>query len=550
MNFYLKSYQNTQSEPMKRAIAYTRISMKEQSTFSLSGQKKQISLYAERREVEVVQHYEEDGRSAKTFNRPVWKQMIAYLKANKKDIDILLIAKYDRLIRNATQGMQLIEDLHKKYEVRVVSVMEDIGLSPDDPMFFKVQADYLVMADFENRVRSDRTKAGMHQANLQGYYKGPAPFGYSNTTVGNSKTIIKHEEKAAIVSDVFDMYLGGLTFKEISSALGERRYLKGHSAIRRVLENPTYAGLVKVKSYRGSKPQIIEAVHEPIVSRLKWERAQVLLQEPTTIRKTLNPAFPLRGLILSEKCQTPMTAAISNNGKKRRKRQYGYYKCNTCGKESTSSIATHEQLGDILKGLKLSTHVIEAVKKRTVQKIKAMLKDRAIRARQVSAQIEVLTERIDNLEEKYIQDKIEQSTYQKWSTRYKNEKVGLGVELEQLQKKESGVLELYETQLPRLQNLHFLYEAANIEEKRKLFVGLFGEEVTKTKTGYRTPYILPLFAPIAHGIKELEIIDTCQNEENNGKSQEVPIMGRKSNPATNDEIVTFLRVIERINVAA
>jgi site-specific DNA recombinase len=93
---------------MKKAYQYIRISEEDQSNFSLSGQEKMNKDFAEKHNIEVVQAFIDDGYSAKNFDRPNWRALEKSLAQNKNKIDYLIVTKYDRLIRNAAEGLAFI----------------------------------------------------------------------------------------------------------------------------------------------------------------------------------------------------------------------------------------------------------------------------------------------------------------------------------------------------------------------------------------------------------------------------------------------------------
>ena len=72
-----------------------------------------------------------------------------------------LLKQNNRFARNAGEGILLIEKLEQRYGIRVISVMENISIDPHSPFFFKMRVDMLVTAEFERRVISDQSKAGI-----------------------------------------------------------------------------------------------------------------------------------------------------------------------------------------------------------------------------------------------------------------------------------------------------------------------------------------------------------------------------------------------------
>lgn len=53
-----------------------------------------------------------DDHSAKTFERPAFQQMLAFLKMNKKNADLLLFTKWDRFSHNAADAYGMINTLN------------------------------------------------------------------------------------------------------------------------------------------------------------------------------------------------------------------------------------------------------------------------------------------------------------------------------------------------------------------------------------------------------------------------------------------------------
>ena len=90
---------------MEKAILYIRVSTDEQaeSGFSLRHQEEQLLRYCKIKGIEVLKMFSEDY-SAKTFNRPEYKEMFEFAKRNKKQVNHLLFTKWDRCSRNATES--------------------------------------------------------------------------------------------------------------------------------------------------------------------------------------------------------------------------------------------------------------------------------------------------------------------------------------------------------------------------------------------------------------------------------------------------------------
>lgn len=165
---------------MHYAYAYLRISSEDQSNFSLEAQEEIIKRYAASHNFSIQKVFTDDGVSAKNFNRPAWKRLEIDLSKSKGEVKAVIVAKYDRLIRNAAEGLALLERFEMKLQVQMISAGENFYIDPHSPFFFKIRADMLVNGEFERRVIADRTKMGIWQAKKQGRFLGTAPFGYKN----------------------------------------------------------------------------------------------------------------------------------------------------------------------------------------------------------------------------------------------------------------------------------------------------------------------------------------------------------------------------------
>jgi len=77
---------------MKNVIIYTRVSTDEQADkgFSLLHQKDVLEKYCALKGYNIVKHYRDDY-SAKNFDRPGFKQLMEFIKANKKFVDLLKV---------------------------------------------------------------------------------------------------------------------------------------------------------------------------------------------------------------------------------------------------------------------------------------------------------------------------------------------------------------------------------------------------------------------------------------------------------------------------
>jgi site-specific DNA recombinase len=160
---------------MKKAIGYIRISTKDQSNFSISGQTDMITTFCQRNNYHLETIFIDDGKSAKNFDRPDWKKLETFIRKNHLDLDYLVMCKYDRFSRNTSEALQMLDLIEKKFCIKAMSVMEPIHVHPESPFFFQIRTQILTNAQVEWMIIRDRTRFGNHYAAKAGRYINMAP---------------------------------------------------------------------------------------------------------------------------------------------------------------------------------------------------------------------------------------------------------------------------------------------------------------------------------------------------------------------------------------
>lgn len=476
---------------MKKAIAYKRISVKDQSHFSLPGQDKYIQEFAKESDITIVASFTDDGKSAKNFDRPDWQKLEAFVLEHHKIVDYLIVVKYDRFSRNAAQGLQKIEFLENRYRIMIISVFERMFIDYDSPFYFKQRADMLVAAEFEWRVIRDRTKFGIHQARSTGRHINHAPVGYKNERDEKNIPVIKIvEEKAEIIKKIFSMYILGSSIQEIhTTAKRAGLKLSGHSAIQNILKNCVYAGLIYVPAYKKDPARHVKGIHEGIIQEHDWWRVQRRLGNVRQ-KLVLNDDVPLRG-ILKCQCDKYYTAG---NSKSHTGKYYWYYKCNDHPRVNLSANKLHQQFDEVLHYLSLSDLHIEYLHKEAETEMHTQLTDREKKIAALKKELAVNVNNIDRLEEKFITGILAPDTYKKWYSKYAAAESSTRYQLAQYEKNAEEKWKLFNEQLPKLGNLQYLYQQADLSQKRTLVNLGFNYQLQYVDGVYRTQYLLPLLS--------------------------------------------------------
>ena len=164
---------------MKNAVLYARVSTDEQSRGnSLTYQMSYLREFCKRNNYQVVKEVDED-HSAKTFNRPRWKELVQFCRDKKNGVNIVLFTRWDRFSRNIEEAWRQL-DYFTKLGIEVNSAENPLDFSVPDNKY--VKAFYLVSPEVENDKISKRTREGTHEAQVAGKFTNKAPKGYVNIT--------------------------------------------------------------------------------------------------------------------------------------------------------------------------------------------------------------------------------------------------------------------------------------------------------------------------------------------------------------------------------
>lgn len=109
---------------------YARISTDKQAQKELSipAQLEAMKEYAKRQGWKVVDYFVDEGQSARTANRPELEKLLKYCK-EKKNVDIVLVDKVDRLARNLV-GYATTKAILKQKGIELVSADEPFEDNP------------------------------------------------------------------------------------------------------------------------------------------------------------------------------------------------------------------------------------------------------------------------------------------------------------------------------------------------------------------------------------------------------------------------------------
>src|SRR5207244_7936821 len=163
-----------------------------------------------------------EGQSAKTAHRTELLKLLQSCRNNKGTVQFVVVFNLTRFAREKYDHFALRAHL-KSLGISLRSATEPI----DDTSTGKLMEGVLAaFAQFDNDVRSERTRGGMKAALELGRWTFLAPLGYLNAPRAMGKSLVPDPERAPLVRRAFqDFATGQFTKDEVRKrviALGLR----------------------------------------------------------------------------------------------------------------------------------------------------------------------------------------------------------------------------------------------------------------------------------------------------------------------------------------
>jgi site-specific DNA recombinase len=303
----------------KTGIIYTRVSSTEQvENTSLGSQERLCYEYAKREGINILKVFVEKGESAKTADRTEFIKAINFCSKEKGKVGYFIVFKFDRFSRSVADHAATRVALN-----RVGTVVRSVSESTDESSAGKAMEGMIsVFAEFDNNVRTERSKAGMLEQLKKGMWVWQAPIGcYRPRTASRLE---KDPSAAPYILTIFEEYAkGGYSYESLAEHLAKRGFKTKTGKrpfpqlIEKIIKNPLYCGIMRVwgEDYLGN--------FEPLISEELFEQCQRGWRKKTVVmgKVLANPEFPLRRVCVCPECKKSFTGSKSRG----RKISYPYY---------------------------------------------------------------------------------------------------------------------------------------------------------------------------------------------------------------------------------
>ena len=200
-----------------RAIGYIRVSTEDQARggVSLDFQEEKIRAYCVAKDWDLITMFRDEGCSAKDLNRPGMQEILKGCR--KKEFDVVVILKLDRLTRSVKDLGYLVEDVFNKCNVAFSSLQDNFDTcTANGRMVMNILA---TIAQWERDIISERTRDAMQFMKNGLKLVGAVPYGFDSS----DGELSPNSEEMEILRNVFKLRRKRKSYQKISDYLNRKK---------------------------------------------------------------------------------------------------------------------------------------------------------------------------------------------------------------------------------------------------------------------------------------------------------------------------------------
>lgn len=506
-------------------ILYCRVSTDEQADgCSLDMQERYLRAYCTNHHYNIVgeeQPYKEDY-SAKHYDlrRPKLKQIYAYCKRHRNEIDKVLFLRWDRYSRNVEFAFTYKRKFYDELGIEINAIESPIDFKGTE--WSLMLSMYCGTAHAEDDKISRRTRDGIHGTLLKGRCSNKAPRGYINKRTESGEPYVDIDETQAKAIRQ--------AFKEVAKGVEAPNCIRRRlcptipkDAFYRMLRNVFYKGLIRVPAYKEDPEQLVKGLHQPIIDAETFDKVQVILDgkrksEPK-LSKAIDPDLYLRKYIVCPICGHSITGATSI-GKGGR---YKYYNCCYDGKHlRRPAEVVNDKFANWVGGLRPNQEVLDLYTE--------VLQDlRGEHKQDVQKEVNKLRKEVEHVEalrngadDKFCEGTLSPDAHVRITERYEKQIQELQERINLLQTDTKDLKEKIDYSVNIIANLRNFMIDAPVKTKCKILSSMFPQKIEFDGEKYRTQSYNQVLDLIFQETNKLRGYGEKESEKSKAVSHSVP----------------------------
>ncbi len=464
----------------KNALIWTRVSTEEQrkNNYSLENQKNLCNEFAKREGINILGYRGETNESGES-DRELFNQMIKEA-LKRTDINIVLVAWYDRFSREGAEGI-VSKEMLKKSGKFVISATEPVD--PDTSSGGFMENILLLMAKMNNQDRKDKFHKGRLGCIRRGDWHEKLPIGFNRIKIDKDLIITVNKDGELIRKAFMWKAYENITDTEILRRLEVQGLVINKQRLSDIFHNPFYCGKIvhlfnDYEPKKGNQAVLIPEEIFNIVNDIKTNYGYV--QDRT------NPTYLLNNFILCSECNSHFS------GYQREKKSgaiYHYYKCNTKGcKCNTNLNIMHGKFQELLHSYSIPSELIPIWNKILTKAFNEQNKENLKLKTELEKRLIECETQIKDVNLRFGLNNINSEVYNITIDKLKGDKAVLVEELERIKTITSNLSEYVNDSTLICSNIGNLWEKSDSNMKKKIQKLVFPKDIIfdKETRKYRT----------------------------------------------------------------
>lgn len=446
------------------------------------------------------------------------------------EVNYLLTYKMDRFGRDVADAIHAV----KKFRSIGVEVnFSDEWIQYKDTSHPLVMAMKFGLAESESLKISERTKDGIYQSQLNGYYPFNAPPGYKKQMLdiqlasgAHQKICVPNPDTAPHVKAAFDLLAsGGHSQAELYRQLGKKIGIS-RTRFYKMFHNTFYCGQINVKAHKENTGKIIKGKHEPIVPTALFEKCQDLLnkQEGTNkghtwvINNTLSDSdYYLKGILRCAYTDRFMTAY---QVKKKSGKRYSYY-ATASGprKRQVRADRAHTLMCKAINDLTVTSEMYKLLREELDAESKERSKDLVRLINKSKGYLTTEKNRLGRITDDYADGNIDGPTFTRLHEKILSKIVNLEAQLAECQEQLKNAKTMTYKIMGMLKDVNKMFGQFGHKQKNQFLRAAFpdGLYIDEEYENYLTPktnIIFELMGCRSDNYKYIKIMGDSRNDEN------------------------------------
>ena len=501
-----------QNKDMRRGVGYIRISDKKQiDGESPETQKRVISDYAQRGNIEIIEWFYDEARSGKNAERKELQNLLKFAVKRTSKIDCVVVFKMNRASRDVATYYTGIKAVLAGKGINILSATEHFD---DSPMGRWLEGMLVLNGQLDNEVKSSQVVENMTSIAMQGYWQHKPLLGFVRDSIpnelGKMRTTMKAGHQSDLVTKILQRFSKGDIKQSELTRYAENlglRSLTGkilnEEAIGRILRRPEYAGYVHDKF---TNYELVEGRHDGLVSKeIYWINQKILGHKSKIgeIHTSKNELYPLKQTVRCHSCDEPLYGSAPKNGSGKHSPLYHCARKQCRGLVRSINVnKIHDAYYELLEHVQPSDELIKLLETVTIRKAKE--ENKSINTRLIAKRDEldeIASLRLETIEESVrAKDLARRQQLQELVSHLDTKKINKLDELHDLEDKQM----IQEAKIEYI--VRYMYDTAkqwrdaDFDLKVKFQMMVFPEGITlNTKTGeFGTVKLSPLYRYIAN----------------------------------------------------